>query len=70
MAAFQYNVLMRIGQLEASLKEVLEAVDQLGRRIEPEDSVFHFQKMKTMNEFKEFDGKLDDAEYYNLTVLL
>ena len=67
--AFQYNMMMRIGMLEDAVDNMSQQLMRLGERVEPTDSIFHFNKMETLEEWDQLEASLlIDQEFKTLTV--
>ena len=61
---------MRLGKIESSIENLAKTINKLGTRVEPEESIFHFEKLNSYQQFLVFEAKLKDEEFKKMTVCL
>ncbi|XP_065640086.1 uncharacterized protein LOC124815400 isoform X1 [Hydra vulgaris] len=66
---FQYAIFMELASIKSEIQKSLCAVEKLGRRTEPEDSLFYIYKSNDIREFDEREIFLDNKEKFHLLVL-
>ncbi|XP_065669796.1 uncharacterized protein LOC105850526 [Hydra vulgaris] len=65
---FQYAIFVELASIKSEIQKSLCAVEKLGRRTEPEDSLFYIYKSNDIREFDEIEIFLDNKEKFHLLV--